>query len=175
MMIVVKRSTTRPKQLAKSLVTSMASSVLRTRYPCLCSKAPPAPSAVDKVVRKMKPGKAVGPDSLPIEVLKAGGHTAAEFVAEVLNASYASHKSVDIGEGILRALQKPGKPAGPLANLRPIVLLTLLRKVLSVVLLNRVRAQVDGYLSASQAGFRIGRSTADIVWAHRWLAAKVIR
>ena len=62
-----------------------------------------------------------------------------------------------------------------LANLRPIVLLTLLRKVLSVVLLNRVRAKVDGYLSASQAGFRIGRSTADIVWAHRWLAAKVIR
>ena len=30
-------------------------------------------------------------------------------------------------------------------------------------------------MSASQAGFRKGRSTADIVSAYRWLAAKVIR
>ena len=83
---------------------------------------------VEAVVQKMKSGnlKAVGPDGLPIETLKAGGTVAAAFVAEVLNASYSLHKSVNIGDGILRALQKPGKPAGPLDNLRPIVLLTLL-------------------------------------------------
>ena len=34
---------------------------------------------------------------------------------------------------------------------------------------------MDAYLAASHAGFRRGRSTADIIWAHRWLAAKAIR
>ena len=63
----------------------------------------------------------------------------------------------------------------PTAHLRPIVMLTLLRKVLSLVVLRRIRTRVDVYLSASQAGFRRGRSTADIVWAYRWLAAKATR
>ena len=44
-----------------------------------------------------------------------------------------------------------------------------------LVVLWRVRSKVDGYLSASQAGFRRGRSTSDIIWAYRWLAAKAIR
>ena len=130
---------------------------------------------VEGVLKTMKSGKAVGPDGLPLEVLKAGGTEAAAFVADILNESYSLHKSVDIGDGILRALQKPGKPAGPLANLRPIVLLSLLRKVLSLIVLRRIRDKVDNYLSASQAGFRRGRSTADIIWAYRWLAAKATR
>ena len=130
---------------------------------------------VFNVVRDMKSGKAIGPDGLPIEVLKAGGKEVAAFVAEVLNESYSLHKSVGLGDGILRALQKAGKQAGPLANLRPIVLLTLLRKVLSLVVLRRIRDKVDIYLSASQAGFRRGRSTSDIIWAYRWLAGKATR
>jgi len=130
---------------------------------------------VEDAHKGLKAGKAVGPDGFPVEGLKAGGPAAAAFVAEVLNQSYSLHKSVGIGEGLLRALQKPGKLAGPLANLRSIVLLTLLRKVLSLVVLRRIRATVEGYLAASHAGFRKGRSTADIVWAHRWLAAKAIR
>ena len=119
---------------------------------------------VEAVVKGMKSGKAVGPDGLPVEALKAGGPAAAAFVAEVLNQSYSLHKSVGIGECLLRALQKPGKLAGPLANLRPIVLLTLLRKILSLIVLRRIRAKVEGCLAASHAGFRKGRSTADIVW-----------
>ena len=34
---------------------------------------------------------------------------------------------------------------------------------------------VDSYLRQAQGGFRLGRSTADIVWAHRWLVGKVLR
>ena len=133
---------------------------------------------VEKVVKRMKSGKAIGPDGIPVEALKAGGTAVAAFIADVLNASYSLHKSVGIGDGILRALQKPGKTPGPLAHLRrvrPIVLLTLLRKILSLITLQRIQARVEAYLSASQAGFRKGRSTADIVWAYRWLAAKAIR
>ena len=130
---------------------------------------------VEAVVKAMKSGKAIGPDGIPVEALKAGGTAVAAFISDILNASYSLHKSVGIGDGILRALQKPGKAPGPLAHLRPIVLLTLLRKVLSLIVLQRIQARVEVYLSASQAGFRKGRSTGDIVWAYRWLAAKSVR
>ncbi|GFS24655.1 very-long-chain enoyl-CoA reductase [Elysia marginata] len=36
----------------------------------------------------------------------------------------------------------------------------------------RIRQQVEKYLSPSQSGFRPDRSTADVVWTHKWLAAK---
>ena len=45
--------------------------------------------------------------------------------------------------------------------MRPIVLLTTLRKTLSLVVLSRIAPKVDEYLSPSQSGFRRGRSTAD--------------
>ena len=32
--------------------------------------------------------------------------------------------------------------------------------------------KVEEYLSANQSGFRQFTSTADVVWTHRWLAAK---
>ena len=118
---------------------------------------------VSAVVKKMKPRKATGPDECPIELIKAGGVATHAFIASVINGSYRHHQSLDIGAGILAACQKPGKPPGPVQNLRPIVLLTSVRKILSLIFLNRIRSKVDQFLSPSQAGFRSERSTADIV------------
>ena len=76
---------------------------------------------------------------------------------------------------MLILLQKPGKPVGPLTSVRPIVLLSALRKTLSLVVLSRIATKVDNFLSPSQSGFRRGRSTADIVFGYRWLCAKAQR
>ena len=75
--------------------------------------------------------------------------------------------------GTLIVLQKPGKPKGPVDNLRPIVLLTALRKILSTITLNRIRPTVEKFLAPTQSGFRTNRSTTDAVWAHKWMAALV--
>ena len=72
----------------------------------------------------------------------------------------------------LIALQKPGKPKGPPKNLRPITLLNTIRKALSIITFHRIRPCTEEYLSHSQSGFRPDRSTADVAWAHKWLAAK---
>ena len=64
------------------------------------------------------------------------------------------------------ALQKPGKPKGPPKNLNTI------RKALSIITLHRIRPCTEEYLSHRQSGFRQDRSTADVAWAHKWLAAK---
>ena len=73
---------------------------------------------------------------------------------------------------MLILVQKPGKPIGPLTSLRPIVLLSVLRKTLSLIVLSRIALKVDDNLSSSQSGFRRGRSTADVVFDYRWLCAK---
>ena len=39
---------------------------------------------------------------------------------------------------------------------------------------HRRRPSIEKYLSHSQSGFRPERSTSDVVWTHRWLAAKTV-
>ena len=89
-----------------------------------------------------------------------------------MNNVFINHNNININGGILIALQKPGKPKGPVANLRPIVLLNTIRKVLSLIVLARIRDAVDKYLDPSQSGFRQGRRTSDIIWTHKWLIGK---
>ena len=68
---------------------------------------------------------------------------------------------------------KTKQKKGPLKTLRPINLLNLLNKILSVITLNRTQEKVEQYLSASQAVYRPKQSTGDIVWAHRFIIGKV--
>ena len=59
--------------------------------------------------------------------------------------------------------------------MQPIVLLSALRKTLSLIVLSRIATKVDNFLSPSQSGFRRGHSTADVVFGYRWLCAKALR
>ena len=76
-----------------------------------------------------------------------------------------------LNHGVVITVPKPNKPAGSCANLRPITLLSTTRKAISTVILHRIRSKVDAWLSPNQSGFRVARSTADAVWAHRWNVA----
>jgi hypothetical protein len=55
------------------------------------------------------------------------------------------------------------------------VLLTTLRKTLSLITLNRIRPAVELFLPKSQSGFRQFRSTSDAVWAHKWMIARIMK
>ena len=71
-------------------------------------------------------------------------------------------------------LQKPPpKKKGPVKNLRPINLLPEIRKVLSKTGLKRAEPATEMYLSQTQSAYRTRRSTGEIVWAYRWILAKV--
>ena len=122
---------------------------------------------------RLNSGRAAGPDQVPGELLKYGRDSLAPLIAAMFNTMFETHQRLELGQGTLIPLQKPGKPIGPTKNLRPIVLLTTLRKTLSLslVTLQRISKKVDQYLSLTQSGFRRGRSTADVVWSHRWLAS----
>ena len=73
----------------------------------------------------------------------------------------------DTGIRLSAPLQKPDKTKGVVINLRPVILLPTVKKILSNVLLARLKPKVDEYLSLSQSAYRQKRSTGDIAWAYK--------
>ena len=130
---------------------------------------------MQRAVQKLKNRRAVGLDALCAELIKNGPPELHSIIADVFNKAMSLGEDLELGLAKLITLPKPGKTPGPVKNIRPIALLPLLRKILSLITLARIFHAVDGYLSHSQAAFRLRRSCADIVWAHRWLAAKALR
>ena len=99
----------------------------------------------------------------------------AEWIANLLNVAVEGKIHLnDIGDGTLIPLQKPGKPRGPLSNLRPVVLLNGIRKLLSLILLKRFSPYANSYIPATQAGFRKGHSCADIFFAKRLICSMAL-
>ena len=128
---------------------------------------------VEDAVRKMSNNKAPGKDNIPVELLKYAPKIVYEEITKTLNSIFEDHESVDIGYGILIPLPKPLKTKGPVKNLRPITLLEVIRKFLSKIELQRIEKELNLYLSKSQSAYRKFRSTTDIIWAYRWILAKV--
>ena len=135
---------------------------------------PITPDEVSECVRKMSNNKSPGDDEITVELIKYGPLELITEIAKTLNNILEQHNlsDTDIGKSILVTIQKPQKLVGPVKNLRPINLLNVIRKILSNITLARINDSVNRYLSASQSAYRKGRSTSDIVWAHRWVAAK---
>uniref|UniRef100_A0AAV1UI08 Reverse transcriptase domain-containing protein n=1 Tax=Peronospora matthiolae TaxID=2874970 RepID=A0AAV1UI08_9STRA len=119
--------------------------------------------------------RASGPETIAIELLKYGSELLAQPLADIINYGLATGDNINLGDGILLGPPKPNKPAGQCASLRPIVLLNSIRKAISLVVLRRISPKVERFLSPHQSGFRPSRSTADAVWAHRWIAARAQR
>ena len=58
-------------------------------------------------------------------------------------------------------------------NLRPIILLNGVRKVLSIITIKRVEKKIDDYTGPWQHGYKNGGGCADIVWCQRILTSVV--
>ena len=131
---------------------------------------------VQRAISKLNSGRACGHDDLPADLVKSTADLIAPSIATIFNDAVEHHEHLDIGRRVLILLQKLGKPVGPLTSVRPIVLLSALRKTLSLIVLSRIATKMDNFLSPSQSGFRRGRSTADVVFGYsRWLCAKAQR
>lgn len=136
---------------------------------------PITPEEVRKSFNSLNNNKAPGEDEIHAELLKYGTPLLDLTIADIFNTTFNKHEKIDINGGVLIAIQRPGKKKGPPNNLRPITLLNSLRKALSVITLNRIRPDVERYLSNSQSGLRPNRSTADVVWKHKWLSDKTLK
>ena len=65
--------------------------------------------------------------------------------------------------GILKPLQKPNKAKCRPPNLRPIILLSSLRKIIAAFITNRIRDRLEPEIPPPQTAYRPNRSTTEHV------------
>ena len=95
----------------------------------------------------------------------------ASFVNAVQSVGYCPD---DMRSRLVVPVCKPGKPLGKLKSYRPIMLLSVVRKVLTSVLTKRSTDDITVCVSETQAGFRPGRSTTDGVFETRSLCERAL-
>ena len=133
------------------------------------------PSEIKKAVWTLKNNKSSGMDQINVELIKYSPKVVYEKIAAIHNDIAATGKHPnEITHGILRALQKPGKPKGPTSNLRPIIILSDLRKILAVCIMKRINSRLDSAIPICQAACRKNRSTTEHVFATKLIIERTI-
>lgn len=144
-------------------------------YPPMKMKEPFTGTEIKKAANSMANGKSAGIDQLSPEFIKYSPDCIHEEIAEILNITAETGEyPMEIRTGILRPLPKPGKKQGPVSNLRPIILLSVLRKIIAVSLISRAWNRLKDEIPADQAAYQPGRSTTEQVFSVKILAEKAI-
>ena len=78
---------------------------------------------VRQSIKQLNNGRAPGEDNICNEYLKFAPEILDNQIAIIINKTFEDHEDLDINNGILVALPKPGKPKEPPQNLRPVTLL----------------------------------------------------
>ena len=130
---------------------------------------------VAEAVNSLKNNKSAGIDDIHAEQLKYGPDIINKYIAEILNdIAKTGDYPEELKHGILVPLPKPGKKKGPVENLRPIILLSIVRKILAICLIRRINNKLNEHIPITQAAYRSGRSTTEHVFAVKIMAEKAI-
>ena len=109
----------------------------------------------------MKNGKSSGTDDIHAEHIKYAPPSIHE---NILNTTAKDgNPPYEPKIGILTPLPKPGKKKGPPEKLRPTILLSLLRKLLTICLVRRTWDRLKTRIPLDQAAYQEGRSTTEQV------------
>ena len=123
--------------------------------------AVPTKEEILKSISSLKNGKAAGPDDIPAEAMKASQEVSANALEILLRKIWDKNElPQDWKDGHLTVLPKKGD-LSICDNHRGIMLLSTPGKVLSKILLERLKSAIDQKLRKNQAGFRPGRSCSD--------------
>ena len=126
---------------------------------------------VRKAMRKMKSGKAVGPDDIPIEVWKGLGNFGVKLLTTLFNEILDREKMPDEWrQSVLIPVYKNKGDAQECGNYRGIKLMSHTMKLWERVMDARLREEID--ICTQQYGFMPGKSTTDALFALRLLIEK---
>ena len=118
-------------------------------------------SEVDEAIRRMKNGKSPGDDGISIDVLKLGGEELSKVLLKLFNKCLLENNIPDDwNNAIVILIHKKGDKED-LRNYRPISLLSVLYKIFTKILSNRLEKILDSSQPREQAGFRKGFNTMD--------------
>ncbi|KAK3549900.1 hypothetical protein QTP86_015517, partial [Hemibagrus guttatus] len=126
---------------------------------------------VRKALKRMKSGKAVGPDDIPVEVWKCLGEAAVEFLASLFNRVLESERMPEEWRrSVLVPIFKNKGDVQSCSNYRGIKLMSHTMKVWERVVEARLRKVVG--ICEQQYGFMPRKSTTDAIFALRILMEK---
>ena len=130
---------------------------------------------IQKAAKSLKSGKSAGIDKLNAEFIKYAPISIHKRIADIYNKTAETGVNLSyLTTGLLTPLAKPGKKKGPPGNLRPIILLSILRKILTISLLNRIWNRLESKIPNEQAAYHEGRDTREQVFALKLLVEKAI-
>ena len=122
---------------------------------------PPTKSEIIKALKELKNGKAAGPDGVPAEALKVDLYTTATMMLPLLRKIWKQGCILqDWKKGHLVKIPKKGD-LGLCKNWRGIMLLSVPSKLLTRIILDRLKNAIDDCLRPEQAGFRKNKSCID--------------
>ena len=126
---------------------------------------------VKNTLRRMKKGKAIGPDELPIEVWKCMGKMGIEFLNRLFNRLLMGEQiPEEWRRSVLIPIYKNKGDAQCCGNYRGIKVMSHTMKVWERIIEARLRDRVE--ISKQQYGFMPGKGTADAMFALRMLMEK---
>ncbi|KAK3510549.1 hypothetical protein QTP70_009883 [Hemibagrus guttatus] len=126
---------------------------------------------VRKALKRMKSGKAVGPDDIPVEVWKCLGEAAVEFLASLFNRVLESERMPEEWRrSVLVPIFKNKGDVQSCSNYRGIKLMSHTMKLWERVVEARLRKVVE--ICEHQYGFMPRKSTTDAIFALRILMEK---
>ena len=125
-------------------------------------------------IKTMKTGKAIGPDEIAIEMIKALDHFGIQKVTELANTIYNSGKiPSDLTKSIFIAL--PKKSGAIECELhRTISLMSHVTKTILHVLIRRLRKSISPQISRTQCGYVKDKGTRNATFMLRLLIEKAI-
>ncbi|KAK3522406.1 hypothetical protein QTP86_009978 [Hemibagrus guttatus] len=126
---------------------------------------------VRKALKRMKSGKAVGPDDIPVEVWKCLGEAAVEFLTSLFNRILESERMPEEWRrSVLVPIFKNKGDVQSCSNYRGIKLMSRTMKLWEKVVEARLRKVVE--ICEQQYGFMPRKSTTDAIFALRILMEK---
>ena len=126
---------------------------------------------VKNALRRMKKGKAVGPDELPVEVWKCMGKIRIKFFTRLFNRLLMSERMPEEWRSsVLISIYKNKGDAQCCGNYRGIKIMSPKMKVWERIIEARLRDSVE--ISKQQYGFMPEKGTTDAMFALRMLMEK---
>ena len=122
-------------------------------------------------MQRMKNGKAVGPDDIPVEVWKCLGESALKFLTKLYNRTMESERMPEEWrDSVLIPIFKNKGDVQSCSNYRGIKLISHTMKLWERIVEKRLRRDLK--FSNQQYGFMPGKSTTDALFALRVLMEK---
>ena len=126
---------------------------------------------VKNALKRMKKGKVVGPDELPVEVWKCMGEMGIKFLTRLFNRLLVRKRMPEeCRRSVLISIYKNIGDAQSCGNCRRIKLMSHTMKVWEEIIEARLRDSVD--ISKQQYGFMPGKGITDAMFALRMLMEK---